>query len=116
MESAELWGKRFPFVVSALIRCLIAWLVLEGRGERFLLRREGWGKWFLLRRKFSLAASIEFAFESVVSDCVDGVCFVFGVNKAGAVVNVVDFWRFNVVFETTVLIKVVIGRFCCFLG
>ena len=107
MEAAELRLREwFAF-------CVVA--VVVGRwSARFV--GEGGSEGLLLRSEFSLIVAVEFAFELVLSDGIDGIRFVFGVDEAGAVVNVVDFWRFNVVFETTVLIKVVIGRFCYFLG
>ena len=110
MEAAEK-GRRFALgVVSAVVGRLILWLVLEGRGESLLLRR-----------KFAEAASVS-AFKFVAADGVDGVSFVFGIDEAGAIidvvdlVDVVDFGCVCVVFKSAFFIKVMVGCFCCILG
>ena len=110
MEAAEK-GRRFALgVVSAVVGRLILWLVLEGRGERLLLRR-----------KFAEAASVS-AFEFLAADGVDGVSLIFGIDEAGAIVDVfdlvdvVDFGCFSVVFKSAFFIKVMVGCFCCILG
>ena len=110
MEAAEK-GRRFALgVVSAVVRRLIFWLVLEGRGESLLLRR-----------KFAEAASVS-AFEFLAADGVDGVSLIFGIDEAGAIVDVVDlvdvvdFSCFSVVFESAFFIEVMVGCFCCIFG
>ena len=97
--------RRFAFgVVAAVVWSLIAWFVVE-RGS----------KGFLLRREFAEAASVGSAFESVATDGVDGVCFVFGVDETRAIIYVVDFRCFDVVFGSAVLVEVMVGRLRCFL-
>ena len=82
MEAAELLLRLwFAFcVVSAVVGRLSAWFVREGGSEGFLLRSE-----------FSLSKiAVEFAFELVLSDGVDGIRLVFGVDEAGAIVDVAN--------------------------
>ena len=67
--------------------CIVA-VVVWRWSARFV--GEGGSEGLLLRREFSLIVAIEFAFEFVSTDGVDGIRFVFGVGETGAIVNVVN--------------------------
>ena len=80
MEAAELRLREwFAFCVVAVV--VWRW------SSRFV--GEGGGEGFLLRSEFSLSKiAVEFAFELVLPDGVDGIRFVFGVDETGAIVDV----------------------------
>ena len=75
----------------------------------------------MLRREFAGAASVS-ASEFLTADSVDGVCFVFGIDEARTIVDMVDFVDVvdtgcvDVVFQSAILIEVMVGCFRCFGG
>ena len=106
MEAAELRLREwFAFCVVAV--------VVWRRSARFV--GEGGSEGLLLRSEFALIVAIEFAFEFISTDGVDGIRFIFGVDETGAIAYVVDFRRFDVVFGSTVLVEMMVGRLRCIL-
>ena len=66
-----------------------------------------------------MIVAIEFSFELVLTDGVDGIRLVFGIDETGAIVDVayvVNSWSLDFVSEAAVLVKMMVCCFCCIGG